>query len=351
MPPHDSYMDFEDFEGYEQIPYIRNMPRTEQRKAPVKPPKAGKSLPAADPVTQLIDSEDNESKFDFSYHASRHERQWILDSLGPFYEGQWLDDVLRLVKGGKEAHVYQCQANPSVVRLTSPYLAAKVYRPRMFRNLRKDHIYREGRHVLDGEGRLVRDDRSLHAIEKRTAYGRQVMHTSWIEHEFQTMTVLFAAGADVPVPLARGNNAILMAFIGGDTFPAPTLNTIDLDSQDVQPLFARVLHNIDLMLANGIVHGDLSAYNILYWERKIHLIDFPQAIDPAINRNAFSIFARDVRRICEYFAGQGVDSNPKRLAVDLWTKHGYRLMPEVHPELLDGDDEDDRAYWRDLDQH
>ena len=105
-------------------------------------------------------------------------------------------------------------------------------------------------------------------------------------------------------------------------------------------------HNIDLMLANDLVHGDLSAYNILYWDDQITLIDFPQAINPHANRNAYSIFERDVQRVCEYFASQGIKSNPRRLAADLWTAHGHRLGPDVHPGLLDADDEGDRAYWR-----
>jgi RIO kinase 1 len=87
------------------------------------------------------------------------------------------------------------------------------------------------------------------------------------------------------------------------------------------------------------VHGDLSAYNILYWEGQISLIDFPQAIDPEANRNAYRIFARDVARICEYFTRQGVSTNAGRLASDLWTAYGYPLQPEVDPRLLKDEDE------------
>ena len=84
----------------------------------------------------------------------------------------------------------------------------------------------------------------------------------------------------------------------------------------------------------------------VYWEGDITLIDFPQVVSPKINRNAFSIFQRDVTRVCEYFAKQGVSANPRKLAVDLWTKHGYRTGPEIHPRLLDADDERDRALWQ-----
>ena len=80
--------------------------------------------------------------FEFSYNASRHEREWIIDSLGDFYQMHWFDDVLQLIKGGKEASVYLCLGNETT-RVN--HLAAKVYRPRRLRNLRKDHLYREGR--------------------------------------------------------------------------------------------------------------------------------------------------------------------------------------------------------------
>lgn len=124
------------------------------------------------------------------------------------------------------------------------------------------------------------------------------------------------------------------------------LNSLSLETAEAAPLFERVLHNIELMLAHGRVHADLSAYNILYWEGEITLIDFPQAISPVENRNAYRIFERDVTRICEYFSRQGVRRDPRRLAASLWTAFRYPLRPEIHPSLLDAEDEKDRAFWR-----
>jgi RIO kinase 1 len=299
--------------------------------------------------TALVEQADTQDSFDFSYHASRHERQWIVDSLGEFYEQneqRWLEDVLRLVKRGKEAHVYQCLADKSVTGIEQPYIAAKVFRPRRFRNLKNDHLYREGRQQLDSDGREVLDDRMLRAMQKKTSYGLDLLHTSWIEHEVKTMEILYAAGADVPKPLANANNAILMTYIGDEDTPAPTLNSVRLYKKEAHSLFERVIYNIELMLTHQRVHADLSAYNILYWDGKITLIDFPQAIDPNINSNAFRIFERDVTRVCEYFAHQGVKSNPRRLASDMWQRHGHRIIAEVHPALLDADDEGDRRLWR-----
>jgi RIO kinase 1 len=282
--------------------------------------------------------------FEFSYQASRHERVWIVDYLGGFYESHWIQDVMRLVKGGKEANVYQCLAG--VGSHQKRYLAAKVYRPRQFRNLKKDHLYREGRPELDADGNIIQDHKTLHTLQKRTAYGEGLRHSSWIEHEHRALVKLHAAGADVPEPYARGENAILMSYIGGKETPAPALNDLELERDEAQELFERTLRNIEIMLAQEYIHGDLSAYNILYWRGKITLIDFPQVVRPAENRNAYRIFERDVTRVCEYFARQRVRTNPHRLAADLWTSHNYRLSPEIHPRLLDDENPADRTYWR-----
>ena len=335
----------DDIDELEEDLPIRNMP---QRKQSGKPKAVHKPRPAPVAEELVLQGDGQGDMFKFSYQAARHEGVWLLASLGEYYDQFWISDVLRLLKGGKEANVYQCLANPTAAGLDHPYIAAKVYRPRRFRNLKNDYLYREGRGQLDIEGRNIIDDRMQRAMAKRTSYGQELNHTSWIGHEFKTMQVLHAAGADVPVPLTSGNNAILMGYIGDAETPAPTLNSVELDPDEAGPLFERTVRNIEILLANQRVHGDLSAYNILYWEGQITLIDFPQAIDPESNRSAYRIFARDVQRICEYFSRQGVATNPARLAADLWTAYGHRLLPDVNPALLNDEDEKDRAYWQSL---
>lgn len=330
----------EDFEDFEDGHNIRNLPsrrtgKSRQKARPAGAAQADRALPA-----------DRREDFNFSYQASRHEREWINNSLVGLYDEHWLDDVLRLVQGGKEAHVYQCLANPSVPGLPNPFLAAKVYRPRMFRNLKNDTVYRQGRQHIDADGRIIREVGMLSAIGLRTAWGMELLHTSWIEHEVKTMRRLHAAGADVPLCLASGNNAVLMSYVGDETTPAPLLHSLELEYNEARSLFQRVLHNIETMLACGLVHGDLSAYNILYWEGEITLIDFPQVVDPRTNMDAFTIFKRDVTRVCEYFSRQGVRSNPVKLAHSLWSAQGHRTSPEVHPSLLNPDDRIDRQYWK-----
>lgn len=314
-------------EDFDSLPAIRNVPKDQYTRRRQSKPKR-----KSQPTNQMKQLAEEENELDFSYHASKHEKAWLIDSLADFYRQQWFDDILSLLKGGgKEASVYQCLGNQTT---GEDYIAAKVYRPRRFRQLRNDSLYREGRINLDDEGHEIHDDRANHAIRKRTRVGLRLLHTSWIEHEFQTLTVLHEAGADVPRPFISGNNAILMAYIGWDDLPAPTLNTVDLRPGEIRPIFDRIIHNVELMLAHHRVHGDLSAFNILYYEGEITLIDFPQVIDPDVNRNAYAIFHRDILRLCEYFQAQGLRCHPARLAEDLWQKYSYPIRQPADPRLV-----------------
>jgi RIO kinase 1 len=87
------------------------------------------------------------------------------------------------------------------------------------------------------------------------------------------------------------------------------------------------MRNVGLMLAQGLIHGDLSAYNVLYWEGDIRIIDFPQAVSPSENPEAYAIFERDVTRLCQYFARQGIPAEPRAIAADLWERHGPPPQP------------------------
>jgi RIO kinase 1 len=99
------------------------------------------------------------------------------------------------------------------------------------------------------------------------------------------------------------------------------------------------------MLKHNRVHADLSAYNILYWEGDIQLIDFPQAINPDENHNAYRIFARDVERICDYFASQGVKSDASGLARKMWLSRGMETQPSLDPAYLDPENDEDYKIW------
>lgn len=313
------------------------------------PENGKKHLPKRNPkhvppiIQQFIQKQDDSRRvFTYTYKAARFEEGWLLDSLGYFYEQKWIGDVLMKIKAGKEASVYLCRAGDQV---NTQLVAAKVYRPRMLRNLRDDHIYREGRTDLDEDGHELHDEGSLHAILTRSRYGEEVRHQSWIAHEFAAMQTLFKAGADVPQPFEMAQNSILMGYVGDLSMPAPTLNEVTLEPEEADQVFSRLIHNLDILLAHGYIHGDLSAYNVLFWDGSVCLIDFPQVVSPEHNRNAFSIFERDVTRLCEYFIRQGLQLNSHRLAAQLWKAHGYHLRPDVHPGLLDADDPGDVKFW------
>ena len=286
-------------------------------------------IKATNQTQQMIVQNDSRQTFQFTYRPSRHEEGWLLESLGYFYEHQWIKDVLRVVKGGKEATIYQCIGGPAA---EGKPLAAKVYRPRQFRNLKNDQVYRLGREDLDESGKRIFEDGMLKAIHNRSIYGESLRHQSWIAYEYWTIDELYKAGADVPRPYDMGHNAILMEYIGEGVLAAPTLNSIDLEPWEARELLERVLRNIEVLLSHNRIHGDLSAFNILYWDGKITLIDFPQVIDPVNHPLAYRLFRRDVQRVCEYFAGQGVDCNPKQIAETLWLKYGHKIVLEAQPK-------------------
>jgi RIO kinase 1 len=268
----------------------------------------------------------NQKVFSPTYTGSRFEREWILTYLGAFYDTHLLTDVLCRVKGGKEANVYCCQAHPG---LGMDLLAAKLYRPRMLRNLRNDARYRQGRDYLDEYGKVIHDHGLLVAIRKGTSVGKETVHTSWLEHEYRTLETLRAAGCSVPRPVSVGNNTILMEYIGDPDRPAPTLHEVHLPARQARPLFDSLMTDIDRMLAAGKVHGDLSSYNVLYWQGEGRIIDLPQAVDPRQNPDAWDIFHRDITRLCQYFQPYGLGRNPPALAAELWDRYAYPRGPEA----------------------
>ena len=277
-------------------------------------------------LAELAGMTDQEAGFTTTYTPARFEEGWLLSSLRFFYDQQMITDVLAQVKGGKEANVYRCAGH---VMTGQTLLAAKVYRPRQFRNLRNDKMYREGRVVLTAEGRAVKatDQRIMRALGKKTAFGEQVQHTSWLMYEYTTLERLYAAGAAVPRPFAAAENAILMGYVGDARGAAPALHAVSLEPAEAGALFEETLRNIELMLQHGLIHGDLSPYNVLYWEGRLTLIDFPQVTSSATNPHARDILARDVTRMCDYFQREGVDCDAEEISDDLWARYGVEPEP------------------------
>jgi RIO kinase 1 len=278
-------------------------------------PKAGLSDAVKNMLRDAAKSEAQVDVFNPSFKGKRFEEDWLRESLGGFYFDHLIADILGQVKGGKEANVYRCSAHP---QLGVPLLAAKVYRPRMFRNLKNDADYRSGGALIGDDGKALLKQREQRAVAKRSKVGLEMLHNSWLGTENAVLRKLTEAGASTPKVYAVSGNAILMDYFGDQNMAAPPLSQVSLDERKARRAFDQVVHNIRLMLENEIVHGDLSAFNILYWGEDILLIDFPQASDPWKNPHAKRFFERDVARVCEYFAQYGIAPPPERLARDLW---------------------------------
>lgn len=328
----------EDFDRYEQYEDQFDPLQTDRRARRKRKPRA-RHIPkvaANDVIDAIADTDALEGGVDMTYSPSRYEEGWLLESIKEFHDQALITDVLALVKGGKEASVYRCAAHPSV---GVPLLAAKVYRPRMFRQLRNDKVYRQGRGIITADGIELNasDRREMRAIQTGSAYGRAVQHTSWLMHEYTTLQRLYQAGGAVPRPFGVNHNTILMSYHGDALVAAPTLNTVTLEPDEARALFQEMLRNVELMLQHDLVHGDLSAYNALYWEGRITIIDFPQVIDINHNPDAFYILARDIARVCEYFATQGIEANPEAITGDLWYRYGGALPDDpavMHDPLV-----------------
>ncbi len=307
---HQKYEDFEYDDGSRQAHSLRKRPLKNRKRKEPRPQQVRATL---------TDFSDDVADFVPSYAAAldplHFERRWVIESVGPFYRNNQITDVTQLVKGGKEANVYVCTGHPATGH---EYLAVKLYRPRMLRHLKNDAVYKAGRQLRDAEGKQIKGRRVKLALKKKTSYGKYIDIMWWIGNEFSTQQKLYEAGADVPKPISHQDNGILMEFVGDEQTAAPTLSQITLERDEAESLFKRVMHNVALMLEHHLIHGDLSAYNILYWEGKLTLIDFPQMVEARHNPHAFELFQRDVTRVCQYFARFGVRSDPVQLTLDLW---------------------------------
>ncbi|HLG11724.1 MAG TPA: RIO1 family regulatory kinase/ATPase [Dehalococcoidia bacterium] len=234
-----------------------------------------------------------------------------LQQIEAFVDQGFVDEVVGLVKTGKEASVYLCRAGPAA---GCEFVAAKVYRAAQYR-FKNDAVYQEARaRELGLSGRALRAFNNRHD----SSMGRAVQSGTWRSREYQVLQLLHESYADVPRPIAAAGEAILMEYFGDEDEAAQQLNRVRLPEEDSGPLFQRVMNNIELMLALNLVHGDLSPHNVLYWQGEMRIIDFPQATDPRFNRHAQELLARDVANIVRYFAQYGVEADAAALSRDLW---------------------------------
>ncbi|MCK9387431.1 MAG: serine protein kinase RIO [Sulfuritalea sp.] len=207
--------------------------------------------------------------------------------LQPLVAEGLVDEVLRQLMSGKEATVY-------IVRCGENVRCAKVYKDANQRSFRKSVSYQEGR--------KTKNSRQVRAMEKGTRYGRQMQEEAWQSAEVDALYRLAAAGVRVPQPYICTEGVLLMDLVtDADGQPAPRLNDIELSAEQALQFHAGLLNQVVRMLCAGIIHGDLSEYNILVGGDGPVIIDLPQAVDAAGNSNAGAMLERDVANLASYF--------------------------------------------------
>ena len=205
------------------------------------------------------------------------------------------------------------------------FLAAKVYRARKFRAFSRDDQYMGG----PVRGIAPRDTRGARAIRQRTDLGLALANQAWITREWESLCTLHAASADVPRAYDQSQSAILMEFAsdraGGQSHAAPRLVDTDVPRDAAQPLLERLMFNVELLLRNDFVHGDLSAYNVLYAGGRPWLIDLPQAVDARATPHAPEMLRRDVYNVCTHLKRWGAEvvGGPDAFATELWRRYMY----------------------------
>ena len=207
--------------------------------------------------------------------------------LQPLVEDGLIDDVLSRLMSGKEADIF-------VVRCGEHIRCAKVYKDAAKRSFKKAAQYQEGRKVRGG--------RQARAMEKRSSYGRQLEEKIWQNAEVDALSALANANVRVPNTFGCVDGVLLMELVTdaeGDV--APRLGEVTMSEQQAMEDHALMMHYIKLMLCAGIVHGDLSEFNVLVDDQGPVIIDLPQAVNAAANNSAQAMFARDVNNMRRYY--------------------------------------------------
>ncbi len=245
-------------------------------------------------------------------------------ALEPFFDEGLIHDVIRPLASGKEAMIWLCRANR---RLTGEdVVVAKTYRNTQVRD------FADGAAYLDGRFRKVTSQ--VRAMEKKNKPGREFSQTFWVAHEFATLSTLHETGCPVPRPIASADRGMLLQYLGEGDTSAPQLRELKPGAEEAGEILAVLLRTIERFLLRDVIHADLSAYNVLWWEDQPWVIDFPQAVDARFNSSAQQFLRRDVLRLCEWAAKRGAETpDATRFADDLWTSWEFAAL--VRDELRD----------------
>ncbi len=226
-----------------------------------------------------------------------------------------------VIKSGKEAQVNLVERTGADGR--SCLLARKRYLPRQVSQkgqLEAMGVQRAStfRHdVQYREGRQFRKSRDRRAIERMSTYGKKLLQDRWTGTEHEVMSQLWHAGVAVPYPIAFADDVFDLEYVGSWEMAAPQLSAARLTRPQLVDAFEQLLAGLRGMAAAGIAHGDLSAYNLLWWEERLWFIDFPQSIDIAANLQGLDFLHRDVLNVCGWFERGGLRVDGEEVFAEL----------------------------------
>ena len=224
--------------------------------------------------------------------------------LQPLVEEGLIDEVMRQLMSGKEATVY-------VVRCGDEIRCAKVYKEANQRSFHQAVAYQEGRRV--------KNSRQARAMEKGTRFGKKMAEEVWQNAEVDALYGLAAAGVTVPTPYVCFEGVLLMDLVtDAQGNAAPRLNDVEFDHGKALQFHAKLLREVILMLNAGVIHGDLSEYNILVDEQGPVIIDLPQAIDAAGSSVAASMLERDVTNLANFFGTFAPELIGSQYGKEIW---------------------------------
>jgi RIO kinase 1 len=167
------------------------------------------------------------------------------------------------------------------------------------------------------EGRQFRKSRDRRAIERMSTYGKRLLQDRWTGTEFEVMSTLWQCGVPVPYPVSYADDVFDLEYVGSWEAAAPQLAAARLSPDELAEAFGQLRAGLRSITAAGFAHGDLSAYNLLWWEERLWFIDFPQAIDIAANLQGLDFLHRDVVNVCGWFDRRGVDVDAEEVFADL----------------------------------
>ncbi len=237
--------------------------------------------------------------------------------LRPLLEEGLIDSVVRQLMSGKEAMVY-------VVRCGDETRCAKVYKEAMQRSFRQAVDYTENR--------KVKNSRQERAMAKGTKFGREAQEAAWQSAEVDALYRLAAAGVRVPKPFNFHDGVLLMELVvdaEGDA--APRLNDVDFTADEARAHHATLIAEVVRMLAAGVIHGDLSEFNILLAADGPVIIDLPQAVDAAGNNHAQRMLLRDVQNLANFFGRFAPELATTDYGAEIWAHYTRGVLQPGMP--------------------